>query len=195
MMAIKKIVKVIYRFFLKIIGGMGWKSFGLGSFIHRPDRLIGKKYISIGENVSILYHSRMEVYPGITDEEPELVFEDGVSVEQNFHCIVTGNLIIGSHTTISANVFLSDCNHDYTKIGIDVLDQKLIHRDTSIGSNCFVGFGAVILPGAHLGRQCIVGANSVVMPGNYGDFVVLAGSPAKVVKKLNMKTLEWEKVL
>lgn len=116
-----------------------------------------------------------------------------MSIEQNFHCIVTGELRIGAHTTISANVYVADCNHNYSDIGIDICEQGLLHRHTEIGEYCFIGYGAVVLPGVKLGKQCIVGANSVVTPGEYGNYIVLAGSPARVVKRYNPQTRTWEK--
>lgn len=190
----KEIVKKIYKMILKCLGGHGFKAFGAGSYMKKPIRLIGKKHVSVGEDVSILHNARIEVWPGIACENAELVLEDSVSIEQNFHCVAIGKLIIGLHTTISANVYISDCNHDYTDIEIDAQEQKLIHRNTRIGEYCFIGYGAVILPGTHLGKQCIVGANSVVRPGDYEDFTVLAGVPAKVVKRYNQDTKQWEKI-
>ena len=51
---------------------------------------------------------------------------------------------------------------------------------TYIGDNVFIGMGATILMGAHIGNNCIVGAGSVVS-GKFGDDVVIAGNPARVI--------------
>lgn len=53
--------------------------------------------------------------------------------------------------------------------------------DTYIGKNCFIGVGAMILPGVKIGDEVIIGAGSVVtkdIPSNS----VAAGNPAKVIK-------------
>lgn len=46
-----------------------------------------------------------------------------------------------------------------------------------IGSRCWIGANAVILPGVELGDDCIVGAGAVVTR-SFGHAVVIAGVPA-----------------
>ena len=73
------------------------------------------------------------------------------------------------------------------------MNQGMLEKETLIGENCFIGYGAVIMPGTKLGKQCIVGANAVVC-GDFPDYCVIAGVPAKIVKKYNEKLNEWIKV-
>ena len=44
--------------------------------------------------------------------------------------------------------------------------------------------GAIILPGVHLGKRIIVGAGSVVTKSFPEGFCIIAGNPAKVIRKL-----------
>ena len=53
-----------------------------------------------------------------------------------------------------------------------------------IGDNCFVGFGAVIMPGIKVGNNVVIGAGSVVTKDVSSDSVV-AGVPAKVITSLS----------
>ena len=73
------------------------------------------------------------------------------------------------------------------------MDQKRIVSTTSIGDNCFIGFGACIQAGTVLGKQCVVGANSVVR-GVFPDHCVIVGAPARIVKRYDPATNRWEKV-
>ncbi|UOG90673.1 MAG: acyltransferase [Candidatus Thiothrix sulfatifontis] len=67
--------------------------------------------------------------------------------------------------------------HDYaTRRHGGQFDQK-----TRIGANCFIGCGAIILPGVTIGDQVIVGAGSVVTKDVPAHSIV-AGNPAKVVR-------------
>lgn len=52
-----------------------------------------------------------------------------------------------------------------------------------MGDNCFVGAGAIILPGTTIGNYCIVGAGAVVK-GTFPDYSVIAGNPAKIIKMI-----------
>ena len=50
--------------------------------------------------------------------------------------------------------------------------------------NFWAGGGVTILPGVTLGDNVVVGAGSVVTK-SYGDNVVLAGNPARIIKELD----------
>ena len=52
-------------------------------------------------------------------------------------------------------------------------------RDTVIGHDVWIGYGALILPGAEIGTGCIIGAGSVVR-GRIPPYSVVTGNPAQV---------------
>ncbi|GAA3904746.1 hypothetical protein GCM10022228_13690 [Halomonas cibimaris] len=54
-----------------------------------------------------------------------------------------------------------------------------------IGDNCWLGANAVILPEVKIGEHTIVAAGSVVTKSFPDSNQLLAGVPAKVVKKLD----------
>lgn len=63
-------------------------------------------------------------------------------------------------------------------------DSELIPScEIHIGKNCFVGCNSIILKGTILGDGCVVGAGAVVT-GKFEDNCVIAGNPAKMIKKL-----------
>ena len=162
--------------------------FGNLSYIGKPISIIGKRNIFIG--------NRVRIYPGIRMEAANggsITIEDNTAIAQNFHITSDAeNLIIGSNSTILGNVCITNIDHDYHDIKKHVLEQKRIIRTTRIGENCFIGFGSVILAGSTLGNNCVVGANSVVR-GNFPDYCVIVGAPAKVVKRYNPVSNEWER--
>jgi len=53
-----------------------------------------------------------------------------------------------------------------------------------IGKNCWIGTNSTILPGIELGDRTIVGANTVVTKSFSEGNVIIAGTPAKIVRKL-----------
>ena len=60
-----------------------------------------------------------------------------------------------------------------------------------IGNNVYIGPGAVIYGEIEIADNCYVGANSVVNKSFLEPYSVIAGVPAKVIKKEEL--LWWEK--
>lgn len=183
-MKISKIIwairAMLYKFKYGQIGSM--------SYIGKPLFTTGEKNCCIGKKVRIYPGMRME----IMERDGKLYIEDDTSIGQNFHVAVAEKDVrIGAHTTISGNVHITSLDHEYKMINTHILKQPLKNRETVIGDNCFIGYGAVILAGTKLGKQCIVGANSVVR-GSFPDRCVLAGAPAKIIKRYNEQTGCWE---
>ncbi|WP_425099206.1 CatB-related O-acetyltransferase [Tropicibacter sp. S64] len=54
-------------------------------------------------------------------------------------------------------------------------------RDMTIGHDVWLGYGALVLPGATIGNGVIVGAGSVVR-GTIPDYAVVTGNPGRVVR-------------
>ena len=62
----------------------------------------------------------------------------------------------------------------------DIPDLELA-GEIKVGSNVFIGKGAVVLANVSIGNDCIVGAHAVVTK-DVDDGNVVAGNPAKVIK-------------
>lgn len=181
--AIAHIVSLKYFFIFNKYGKM--------SYIIKPISIIKRKgKIIFHDKIRILNGLRME----LLNKDSVIEIGENTSIGQNFHIISAGKLIIGKDVTISGNVFISNFNHDYHEIDLPILDQKNIIFETIIGDNCFIGYGAVILPGSKLGKQCIVGANAVVR-GKFPDYCVVAGSPAKIIKKYDKDSQKWIRIV
>jgi acetyltransferase-like isoleucine patch superfamily enzyme len=157
------------------------------SYIANPIFIGNADKIFIGKRTRILPHSRLEVY-----EKGNLIFEGDTSIGQNFHCTAGGNLIIRKGVTVAENVYISDIEHNLNETDSIVVERSKIIKETSIGEYCFIGYGAVILPGTTLGKNCIVGANSVVK-GEFPDNSMIAGIPGRIIKVYNINTRKWEK--
>lgn len=182
---------MIYKIFW-IIRGLIYKpffgKFGFPSYIGKPVFIGNFKRIFIGKRVRIFPGARIEVI----SNDASIVFEDNISIGQNLHITSAGNLVICKNTTIAENVMITNVDHNYTQINKHILEQNHIMKETHIGANCFIGYGVVIQAGTILGKQCIVGANAVVR-GEFSDYCVIAGIPAKIVKRYDLITKQWKK--
>lgn len=92
---------------------------------------------------------------------------------------VKGKIIIGKGTYIAPNVGIITANHNVYN-----LDEHEEGRDVIIGKNCWIGMNSIILPGVILGDRTIVGAGSVVTKSFPEGNVIIAGNPAKIIRKL-----------
>ena len=79
---------------------------------------------------------------------------------------------------------ITDINHRYGNKATPIIEQGIICAEVYIGSNSFIGCNAYIAPGVRIGKHCVVGANSVVL-GDVPDFSIVAGIPAKIVKRID----------
>lgn len=159
------------------------------SYIGKPIFLQGTRNVFI--------YNRVRIYPGVRFETygstGRITIEDNVSIGQNFHATSMGsNLIIGRNSTIAGNVFITNIDHNYREIGKHIMNQEFLVSETVLGENCFIGFGAAMQAGTKLGKHCVVGANSVVR-GVYPDYCVIAGVPAKIIRRYNPETQQWER--
>ncbi len=91
-----------------------------------------------------------------------------------------GKIIIGNRCAISTRVCLITPTHDYQQLPISSVG---INRSISVGSDVWIGVGAIILPGVKIGNGSVIAAGAVVtkdVPSN----VVVGGIPASIIKKI-----------
>ena len=103
-------------------------------------------------------------------------------VRGDINCIVIGE---GSNIQDNAVVHLADDFPCVVGKFVTVGHSAIVHACT-IGDECLIGMGAIVLDGAVVGDQCLIGARALVTQGMKipaGSLVL--GSPAKVVKALS----------
>jgi len=89
-------------------------------------------------------------------------------------------IIIGDYSNIGPNVGLLSANHNLIDNSIHDFEKPI-----KIGSFCWIGMNAVILPGVELGDFTIVGAGAVVTKSFADGYCVLGGSPANIINHLD----------
>ncbi len=189
---LKRIKNAITSRLFALLDNIRYGSMGKHSRVIKPMRIIGKKRIFIGDNVTVLNYVRMETISTWGEGvqlNGVLSIGDGTSFEQGCHIIAAKDVRIGNDCVFSAYVYISDCSHDYSPEK-SIIQSALDIKPVRIGNHCFVGIGSCIMPGVTLGDNVVIGANSVVtrdIPAN----CMAVGSPAKVIKRYDAEQREW----
>ena len=100
-----------------------------------------------------------------------------------------GAIRVGEGSNIQDNCVL----HEEVTVGAgcSVGHGAILHGCT-VGDNCVIGMGAILLNGAVLGEHCLVGAGALVtgkMNAPAGSLIL--GNPAQVVKPLSQEQIDY----
>lgn len=113
---------------------------------------------------------------------------DDSAISGTVICAAT-SVEIGQRVMIGANAKLTDT--DFHPVAAQARREHptrgAVTKPVVIGDDVWIGMGAIILPGTQLGAGCVVSAGAVVS-GIFPPHTVLAGNPARAVKKLGVET-------
>ena len=182
----KILLKTLYRWNAKFLFG----KVGSGTYCIKPLRIINGRYATIGSNCSILHFLRLEIYNERNDSLEVVKIGDGTNIEQNVHITAGKGITIGKNCSILAGSVITDIKHPYENVDIPASQTEHECKTVEIGDQCFIGTHSMIMPGVTLGKHVIVGANSVVTH-SFPDKCVVAGVPAKMLKRYDDKLQEW----
>jgi carbonic anhydrase/acetyltransferase-like protein (isoleucine patch superfamily) len=167
--------------------GRRFGQFGFGSIIcFPPATIMNERHVSIGAGTLIGPQVALSVgcfpgQPGLA--ERVLRIGDRCVLGRGSSIVAHTSVEIGDDVWTGPNVYITDQNHGYEDIERPISQQPLPpDRPVVIGAGSWLGYGAVILPGARIGRNVVIGANAVVT-GEIPDFSVAVGVPARVVRR------------
>ena len=94
-----------------------------------------------------------------------------------------GGIVIGDDVSIAHGSTILSTTHTFDRNDIPIKYQEIKNKKTVIENNVWIGCGVTIVAGCHIGSNAVIGANSVVLLDT-PESSVIAGSPAKVIKKI-----------
>lgn len=114
----------------------------------------------------------------------------GKHVYANFHLTLVDDtdIYVGDDTMFGPNVTVATAGHPI----LPALREQVYQYNMPIwiGRNCWIGAGAILLPGVHIGDGTVIGAGSVVtkdIPAN----VVAVGNPCRVLRPIDERDREY----
>lgn len=156
---------------------------GQRSRIERFSKLVSPHLILVGDDVYICEHAWLNAKDDRGDGTPTLHIGNGTYIGRFVHINAWQNVTLGRDVLIADRVFISDSGHQFDNFNVPISRQP----DPFLGpvhlkDGCWVGTGAVILPGVTIGQNAVVAANAVVTQ-DVPDHAVVGGVPARVIKQ------------
>ena len=112
---------------------------------------------------------------------------NGVYANFNLTMVDDTHIYVGDQTMFGPNVTLSTAGHPI----LPELREQVYQYNMPIhiGRNCWIGAGAIVLPGVTIGDNTVIGAGSIVtrdIPAN----VVAVGNPCRVMREIGERDRE-----
>ncbi len=187
----------LYKIVMKILG----IEYGKGLLLKGIPAIFNKNgaSIKIGDNVTIK-SSFLSNLVGLYSRSIIVTRAPGAEIVIGNNVGISGATIyarkgiyIGDNTCIGGNCKILD--NDFHPLEAEVRNKLLADpkggdsdivpaKEISIGRDCFIGCNTLILKGTVLGDRCVVGAGAVVA-GKFEAGSVIAGNPARVIRKID----------
>jgi maltose O-acetyltransferase len=106
----------------------------------------------------------------------------GERVFFNFNCIVLDvcRVLIGDYTMFGPAVQIYTATHP---MNAELRRKQEFSKPIEIGSDVWIGGGAIICPGVRIGSRSVIGAGSVVTR-DIPEGVFAAGNPCRVIREI-----------
>lgn len=169
---------------------------GPWAVVHPRARVVGGKYISIGEGTYISEYVRLEAidtnpFTGETLGKPRLEIGRNVLINARAHVGCIGEIVLEDEVGLASGSLVVDAaqlmeNPDVPiKRQAEVFGGRVVIRYGSV-----VAENAAVLAGVTVGPMSYIGANSVVTR-DVPPYSIVAGSPARVLRTYDLERRLW----
>lgn len=159
------------------------------SVIKIPYKIWNASRLQVGKNVFISENAYFAITVSKQISTNSLIVKigDGTCIGGRFFVAACNSVLIGEKVLISENVTIVDHNHGFDDRKRPIIEQPLTSKGpVSIGNGSFIGVNAVILPGIRIGENAVIAASAVVTH-DVPSFTIVAGNPAKIIKRISPK--------
>ncbi|QEU97017.1 acyltransferase [Streptomyces kanamyceticus] len=150
-----------------------------------PGAIFGERCITIDDDtlVGVGVSISAGFVPG-QELGPDPIVEIGrrCSIGRGAHIVGHRSVRIGDDVFIAPYSYITDQNHTFDDPSTPIGVQRPVNNPVTIGDGCWLGAGAIVLPGTRLGRNVVVAGGAVVR-GTFPDHCVVAGVPARIVRR------------
>ncbi len=158
---------------------------GVGGHVKKPWNVeVNGANISIGDHLHLICEKRTTTRLcawSQSGESGKITIGDHVLLSPGVQIIAAKAVSIADNCMLAGHVYITDS--DWHGL-YDRTSEPDTAAPVTLEENAWIGYGATLLKGVIVGRNAVVGARAVVassVPAN----TVVAGNPAKVIKKLD----------
>lgn len=176
---------------------------GPGSVVVMPSMLLNPQRLHIGRDSYIHPYCRIEIItdnphldgPALPATDARIQIGDRVVINSFTHLGAMSRIVMGDDVGIASGVCIEDHHYEFAKASAQRPLKKQPFRvaDVILEDGCMIGEHAVILPGVTVGANSWVGANAVVTE-DVPPYSIVAGVPAKVIRRMDPGSGEWERL-
>jgi acetyltransferase-like isoleucine patch superfamily enzyme len=153
-------------------------------------------YISFGSRLYLAQDIWLNVIADADHTRPKIRISTGCKLGRRSNISAKNEIILEEDVLLAPNVLIMDHNHAFSNPDIPIHSQGVTPGGKIvIERNCWLGYGAVVFcnhGSLTVGRNSVVGANSVVTR-SFPPCSVIAGNPAKLVRRLDVVSGLWIK--
>ncbi len=139
--------------------------------------------IYLGNNFSLGRFASIECTGSIKNIGIGFSAGKNVGIGSFSHMGSAGGIKIGDDSIIGGYVTFHAENHEISDSDILIRNQSVTRFGIEIGENCWIGSKVTILDNVYIGSHSVVAAGAVVTAGRYPSYSILAGVPAKVIRR------------
>lgn len=152
------------------------------SELKKREKMLKEMFAEIGENCYI--------EPPFYSNFGGAHIHFGKNVYCNFGVTMVDDthIYVGDYTMFGPNVTVATAGHPVLPELRESAYQY--NAPVHIGRNCWIGAGAIILPGIAIGSNAVIGAGSVVTK-DIPDSVVAVGNPCRILRNINEHDKEY----
>lgn len=185
-----KFIEILYSIRSVFYTGMishNFKFFGKSKVSGPFTKLLGSKYIFVGDDISFGYNVTLTAWDNHMEQTfaPIIEIGSGTVIGDECHITAINKIIIGRNVLMGKKITISDNSHG--KILCEELRMPPLKRElyskgpVIIEDGVWIGDKATVLAGVTIGENCIVGANAVVTKDCPANSVV-GGIPSRILK-------------
>lgn len=190
---IRDILKAIYLFILQVFTRLFYIEREFPSSISLLARLdvIPRSSHLKRHKLIVARKSLIETSCVVCTWHGDVILKEGASL--GIGSIVIGPVTMGENSICAQNCFIGGQSHIFEDVSKHFLRQGKEIKKVVLGRDVWIGSNSVILLGVKIGNNSVIGAGSTVVK-DIPPYCVAVGNPARVIKRYNFETKQWERV-